>query len=98
MNPAPIPWILCGPGCPPDITGDEMGSTATAFKSGFLGLRAVAGESSGYAHSSDIDEKSLKKASDTEKILKSLETNKGIYLVPAFTGLGTPYWNAKLFI
>ena len=42
MNPAPIPWILCGPGCPPDITGDEMGSTATAFKSGFLGLRAVA--------------------------------------------------------
>ena len=37
----------------------------------------------------------IKKASDTEKILKSLETNKGIYLVPAFTGLGTPYWNAK---
>ena len=37
----------------------------------------------------------IKKASDTEKILKSLETNKGIYLVPAFTGLGTTYWNAK---
>ena len=32
----------------------------------------------------------IKKSSDTEKILKSLETNNGIYLVPAFTGLGAP--------
>ena len=23
MNPAPIPWIACGPGCPPEITGDS---------------------------------------------------------------------------
>ena len=36
-----------------------------------------------------------KKASDTEKIIKQLESNRGIYLVPAFTGLGTPYWNVK---
>ena len=37
----------------------------------------------------------IKKASDTEKIIKQLESNRGIYLVPAFTGLGTPYWNVK---
>ena len=36
--------------------------------------------------------KFIKKASDTEKIIKSLKSNKGIYLVPAFTGLGAPYW------
>ena len=29
MNPAPIPWILCGPRFPPDRTGDPEGSTAT---------------------------------------------------------------------
>ena len=34
----------------------------------------------------------INKASDTEKIVKSLKSNNGIYLVPAFTGLGTPYW------
>ena len=35
----------------------------------------------------------FKKASETEKIVKSLKDNKGIYLVPAFTGLGAPYWD-----
>ena len=39
--------------------------------------------------------KFIKKAADTEKILNEIATNKGVYLVPAFTGLGTPYWNAK---
>ena len=31
MNPAPMPWILCGPGLPPEITGDSAGSTAMTF-------------------------------------------------------------------
>ena len=39
--------------------------------------------------------KFIKKASDTEKISKSLKSNSGIYLVPAFTGLGAPYWDAN---
>ena len=39
--------------------------------------------------------KFIKKASDTEKIIKSLKSNNGIYLVPAFTGLGAPYWAAN---
>ena len=37
--------------------------------------------------------KLISNASETEKIVKSLKTNNGIYLVPAFTGLGAPYWN-----
>jgi glycerol kinase len=37
--------------------------------------------------------KFIKNAAETEKIVKSLKTNNGIYLVPAFTGLGAPYWN-----
>ena len=39
--------------------------------------------------------KFIKKASETEKILKSSISNKGVYLVPAFTGLGAPHWNPK---
>jgi glycerol kinase len=39
--------------------------------------------------------KFFKKAIDTEKIIKSLNGNKDVYLVPAFTGLGAPYWNAN---
>ena len=39
--------------------------------------------------------KFFKKASETEKIIKSLKNNSGIYLVPAFTGLGAPYWDAN---
>ena len=37
--------------------------------------------------------KFFKKASETEKILRSLKNNKDVYLVPAFTGMGAPYWN-----
>ena len=39
--------------------------------------------------------KFFKKASETENIIKSLKDNKGVYLVPAFTGLGAPYWDAN---
>ena len=39
--------------------------------------------------------KFFNKASETEKIIKSLKNNNNIYLVPAFTGLGAPYWNAN---
>ena len=37
--------------------------------------------------------KLINNAAETEKIAKSLKSNNGIYLVPAFTGLGAPYWN-----
>ena len=39
--------------------------------------------------------KFINKASDTEKIVRKLKNNSGVYLVPAFTGIGAPYWNAN---
>ena len=33
-------------------------------------------------------------AYETEKIAKSKKNSKGVYVVPAFTGLGAPYWNS----
>ncbi|MEF3306739.1 glycerol kinase GlpK [Paenibacillus sp. GYB003] len=33
-------------------------------------------------------------ASETEALSLSVEHTEGVYVVPAFTGLGTPYWNA----
>lgn len=32
-------------------------------------------------------------AADTEKLARSVESTDGVYLVPAFTGLGAPYWD-----
>ena len=40
--------------------------------------------------------KLIKNATETEKIVKSLKGNSGVYLVPAFTGLGAPYWNSNV--
>ncbi|MCI9094353.1 MAG: glycerol kinase GlpK [Coprobacillus sp.] len=31
--------------------------------------------------------------SESEKMARSLKNNEGVYLVPAFVGLGTPYWD-----
>ena len=39
--------------------------------------------------------KLISKADDTEKIVKLKKSNDGVYIVPAFTGLGAPYWNAN---
>ena len=37
----------------------------------------------------------INNAYETEKIAKSKESNDGVYIVPAFTGLGAPYWNSS---
>jgi len=37
--------------------------------------------------------KLINNAYETEKIIKSKIDNDGIYIVPAFTGLGAPYWS-----
>ena len=39
--------------------------------------------------------KLIQKANETEKVIKSLKSNSGVYLVPAFVGLGAPYWDSK---
>ena len=33
-----MPWILCGPGLPPERTGESLGSTAMAFTEGLRSL------------------------------------------------------------
>ena len=37
----------------------------------------------------------IKRAGDTEDIARSIPDTKGVYLVPAFTGLGAPYWDPE---
>jgi len=39
--------------------------------------------------------KLIRSADETEKVVKSLKDNSGVYLVPAFVGLGAPYWDSK---
>lgn len=38
----------------------------------------------------------ISKPSDCDTICSSLSDNAGVYLVPAFSGLGAPYWNPDL--
>jgi glycerol kinase len=38
--------------------------------------------------------KLIQSASETESLAKSLPSNEGVYIVPAFVGLGTPYWDS----
>lgn len=35
----------------------------------------------------------IKDAKETADLAESIETNNGVYLVPAFTGLGAPHWS-----
>ncbi len=35
-------------------------------------------------------------AADTEGYAKGLESSDGVYVVPAFVGLGTPYWDSEV--
>ncbi|WP_456365828.1 glycerol kinase GlpK [Thermococcus sp.] len=37
--------------------------------------------------------KIIKHASETEELARKLESNEGVYFVPAFVGLGAPYWD-----
>ena len=40
--------------------------------------------------------KIIKHASETEAMASSLASNDGVYLVPAFVGLGAPYWDSEV--
>jgi glycerol kinase len=37
----------------------------------------------------------IKAAGETESLARSIEDTQGVYLVPAFTGLGAPYWDPE---
>jgi len=38
--------------------------------------------------------KLIQSASETESLATALPSNEGVYIVPAFVGLGTPYWDS----
>jgi glycerol kinase len=35
----------------------------------------------------------IKEAAETERLAESLDSNEGVYFVPALTGLGSPHWD-----
>ncbi|MEO2081860.1 glycerol kinase GlpK, partial [Leeuwenhoekiella sp.] len=37
----------------------------------------------------------IKKSEDVEPLAESVESTDGVYFIPAFAGLGAPYWNQK---
>ncbi len=39
--------------------------------------------------------KIIQTSAETEELAKSIKHTEGVYLVPAFTGLGAPYWDAN---
>lgn len=39
--------------------------------------------------------KLIETAPETEKLAASIGSNRGVYMVPAFTGLGAPYWDPE---
>lgn len=39
--------------------------------------------------------KAIATAEDSERLARSVEDSGGVYVVPAFTGLGAPYWDAE---
>lgn len=38
----------------------------------------------------------ISNAKESEELAKQLDSNNGVYMVPAFTGLGAPYWNPNV--
>ncbi len=38
----------------------------------------------------------FRNSSDSEKYAKRVESTEGVYVVPAFVGLGTPYWDSEV--
>ncbi|MDI3260795.1 MAG: FGGY-family carbohydrate kinase [Sinobacteraceae bacterium] len=37
----------------------------------------------------------IRQAGESENLARSIEDTRGVYLVPAFTGLGAPYWDPQ---
>ncbi len=86
----------------------HTGETAVASKNGLLttlacdpsGQPAYALEGSVFMAGAAVqwlrDEMELiTKASETEAIARSIPDTAGVYVVPAFTGLGAPHWNMQ---
>lgn len=38
----------------------------------------------------------IESSEETEKLARSIDSNEGVYFVPAFVGLGSPWWNSDV--
>jgi len=88
-------FTLMNTGDKPVFSGDGL-LTSAAWS--YNGVTTYALEGSIFQGGSIIswlkDElKLIEHPADTDPICRSVEDNGGVYLVPAFTGLGAPYWN-----
>lgn len=87
-------FLLLNTGNTPVISKHKL-LTTVAYK--IKGITAYGLEGSIYHAGTTVkwlrDEmKLIASSSETETLAKSLETNEGVYLVSAFTGLGAPHW------
>jgi glycerol kinase len=86
----------------------HTGSRLPASKSGLVATRAASADSSAqFAIEGSVfiagaaiqwlrDElKLIRTAGESELLAESLPDNGGVYFVPAFVGLGAPYWDAR---
>jgi glycerol kinase len=85
-------------------TGDELVPSEhgllTTVASGARGEAAYALEGSVFIAGAAVqwlrDELGvIETAAETEALARSLDSNEGVYFVPAFVGLGAPHWNAE---
>lgn len=90
-------FMLMNTGSEPVVSKNNL-LTTVAWKIGDDGQTQFALEGSIFIAGAAIqwlrDEmKLIEKASETEAIAKSVENTGGVYVVPAFVGLGAPYWD-----
>ncbi len=87
-------FVMMGTGQEPVITNRLV--TTVAW--GYQGKMEYALEGSIFVGGSAVQWlrdglKIIKNAAESEKLAASIESNEGVYFVPAFVGLGAPYWD-----
>jgi len=82
-----IAWGLCGTSC-----GDDASSVVNQVKVEYAleGSVFVAGSAIQWLRDSV---RAIDSAPDSEWVAKKVADSGGVYFVPAFTGLGAPYWD-----
>lgn len=90
-------FLLVNTGNRPNLSNKKLLSTVAWTVNG---KTAYALEGSIFSACSAINwagksAKLFDRVEDTEKMALSVPDNGGVYFVPAFTGLGSPYWNSE---
>lgn len=90
-------FALCNIGCLPEISGGKL-LTTVGYKIGDKTVYAYEGSvfNAGSAIQFLRDNFGFFSSSkESETLANSVDDNGGVYFVPAFTGLGAPYWNGN---